>query len=318
MRVLLVKLSSLGDVIHNAPVVSDLARAIPGIEIDWVTEAPYAGLAALHPGVKRVFPLRLRALKKNWWTPSAWTDFLDDRRALANAYDLILDTQGLLKSALVARAAHGPIAGFSASSVREPMAVRFYDRTLEVARDQHAVARNRQLAAAAFGYALAEPVDYGLRAPTATTKDGRPYCVLLHATSRADKSWPVADWIALGKTLNARGFGVVLPWGNAAEKRTSEQIAAALNEATVPSALSLTEAATLLAGATGVAGVDTGLSHLAVALGRPTVGIYVSTQPALTGLYGSLQAINLGSGNREQPGAPDVETVVAAMTRWLP
>lgn len=318
MRVLLVKLSSLGDVIHNAPVVSDLVRAVPGIEIDWVTDAPYAGLAALHPGVKQVFPLRLRALKKSWWSPSAWTDFLDDRHALANRYDLILDTQGLLKSAFVARAASGPVAGFSASTAREPMAARFYDRRFDVARDQHAVMRNRQLAAAAFGYALTDAVDYGLKAPDTQARKASPYCVLLHATSRPDKEWPLANWIALGKQLNARGLKVMLPWGSPAEKTVSENIAAALSNATVPSALSLTEAATLLTGAAVVAGVDTGLSHLAVALGRPTVGIYVSTQPALTGLYGGSQAINLGGGTRERPSAPNADAVYTALTPWLP
>lgn len=327
MRVLLVKLSSLGDVLHNLPVVSDLALAFPDIEIDWVTEAPYAQLVGLHPSVKRVFPMHLRAVKKQWWSPAAWSVLLDDRARLrGHPYDVVLDTQGLVKSALIARVARGPLgarmargastllAGFSGETAREPLAARFYDRHFAVPRDLHAVERNRRLAAGIFGHALANRVDYGLRlpassreAPTAPRNPAIPTVAFLHATSRADKMWPEPNWIALGRRLADAGFAVVLPWGNGVERRTSERLASSIPGAIVPAAMTLVEAAGLLNDARGVVGVDTGLAHLAVALARPTMGLYLTTSPGLTGLYGNDCAVNLGGGSPQQPVTPSVD-----------
>ena len=322
MRVLLVKLSSLGDVLHNLPVVSDLARAMPEIEIDWVTETPYAALLALHPQVRRVYTTHLRDLKKRWWSPAAWATLKDDKARLSReTYDTIVDTQGLIKSALVARVANGPIAGFSRETAREPLAARGYDQHFAVPCDLHAVERNRRLAAGIFGYALSETVNYGLRVPPSVANAMLPtsYVVFLHATSRADKMWPEAHWIALAECLRRReqDIGVVLPWGNAAEKRTSERLASAIPAAIVPPSMSLLGAASLLARARGVVGVDTGLAHLSVALARPTVGLYLTTSPALTGLYGSDIAINLGGGNPKLPVVPSVDDAWASLLSLL-
>jgi heptosyltransferase I len=311
----------MGDVIHNLPVVTDLARAFPEIEIGWVTEAPYAELVALHPNVKQVFPIHLRALKKQWWRTSLWAQFREELSRLAmQQYDCVIDTQGLIKSAVVARGAAQPISGFSKSVAREPMAARFYARTFDISREQHAVERNRQLVAAAMGYKVSTPVDYGLNAqmPRPAWLSGHLYIVLLHATSRADKQWPIANWVALAKKLNDRHLMVVLPWGSEKEKSTSEKIAAELTHAIVPPAMNLTEAAKLLANAAGVVGVDTGLAHLAVAFNRPTVGIYVSTEPALTGLCGNASAINLGGGTASQISNPSMDAVFAALLPHLP
>ena len=320
MRVLLVKLSSMGDVLHNLPVASDLARAFPGIEIDWVTEAPYAALVALHPSVRRVIPMHLRDLKKRWWSTRAWRIFLDDKAQLGGqTYDTVLDTQGLVKSAFIARWARGSVAGFSRETAREPLAARGYDRTIDVPRNLHAVARNRRLAAGVFGYELDDAVDYGLRLPPGApaTPAARPYVVFLHATSRADKMWPDAHWIALGQRLYDRGLGVVLPWGNADEKLASERLAAAIPAALVPVKMSLLDAAALLAGACAAIGVDTGLAHLSVALSRPTLGLYLTTSPALTGLYGSRFAVNLGGGSKQQPVVPSVDDAWRALDALL-
>ncbi|MEQ1515524.1 MAG: lipopolysaccharide heptosyltransferase I [Usitatibacteraceae bacterium] len=319
MRVLLVKLSSLGDVLHNLPVASDLVRAHPDARIDWITEAPYAQLVALHPGVRAVFETHLRTLKKQWWAPKAWSLMRDDKSRLrGQSYDVILDTQGLVKSAIVARWANGPIAGFSRESVREPFATRYYDRCADIPRQLHAVERNRRLAANIFGYELSDEVDYGLRLPASTTSALKsPYAVFLHATSRNNKMWPEEQWIQLGKRLGERGISVILPWGNATERSVSERLAQSIPMATVPPPMSLTEAAMLLSDARGVVGVDTGLAHLAVALQRPTIGLYVTTSPALTGLYGNTLAINLGGGSPGQPMTPSVDEAWAAWRRLL-
>ena len=320
MRVLLVKLSSLGDVLHNLPVVSDLARAYPDIEIDWVTEGPYAELVSLHPRVRRVFSTHLRELKKHFFSPAAWSCFSADKAELeGHKYDTIIDTQGLIKSAFIARWADGPIAGFSRETAREPLAARGYARHIAVPRDLHAVERNRRLAAGVFGYALADTVDYGLHLPAAPagTMLPLPYVVFLHATSRADKIWPEAHWVALGQRLHDHGMNVVLPWGSANERSTSERLASKIPAASVPPAMSLVEAAVLLSRASGVVGVDTGLAHLSVALARPTVGLYLTTSPALTGLYGSDLAINLGGGSPQRPLVPGVDEAWHALNSRL-
>jgi heptosyltransferase I len=311
----------MGDVIHNLPVVTDLTRAFPGIEIDWVTEAPYVELVALHPNIKQVFPIHLRALKKQWWHASLWAQFREERSRLAmQQYDCVIDTQGLVKSAIVARGAAQPISGFSNSVAREPMAARFYDRTFAIEREQHAVERNRQLVAAAMGYKILTPADYGLNVqmPRPTWLSGQRYVVLLHATSRTNKQWPIAHWVALAKKLNDRGLMVVAPWASEAEKKVSAQISSSVTNALVPPAMHLAEAAKLLANAVGVVGVDTGLAHLAVAFNRPTVGIYVSTQPALTGLHGGISAVNLGGGSENQTATPSIDEVFAALLPHLP
>ena len=310
MRVLLVKLSSMGDVLHSLPVVSDLARAFPDIEIDWVTEAPYASLVALHPKVRRAISTHLRDLKKRWWSPTAWSAFLETKSQLGtNKYDVILDTQGLIKSAYIARCAKGQIAGYARGSARERSAALFYDRHVVVPRNLHAVERNRRLAAGIFGYALTNAVDYGLRPPIIATHpvSAQPYVVLLHATSRTDKMWPESRWIDLGRRFYENGVGVVLPWGNTIERGASERLAAAIPTAIVPAAMSLIDAAGLISRSIGVVGVDTGLTHLAVALARPSVGLYLTTSPTLTGLYGSNLAINLGGGSQQQPLVPGVD-----------
>lgn len=319
MRLLLVKLSSLGDVIHNLPVASDLARHLPGVTLEWVVEAPYAELVSMHPAVQTVYPVGLRALKKRWFSLQAWSAFLAQRKRLATqSFSGILDTQGLLKSAWIATWAEGTVSGFDAASAREPLAARFYQQRFAVARNQHAVVRNRALAAAAFGYPLSTEVDYGLQSIHSTQPHGgAPYLVFLHATSRRNKMWPDAAWVELGRRAGAHGWRLILPWGNASERLASERLAAAVPGAVIPPAMSLREATQLLAGAGAVVGVDTGLAHLAVALGRPTIGLYLTTEPRLTGLHGGAHAVNLGGGSEESPVVPAVDTVWEALLPYL-
>ena len=306
-RLLFVKTSSLGDVVHNCPAVSDAARAAPGAAIDWVVEEAFADVAAMHPQVRRVIPVAVRRWRSAVWSPRAWAEIGAFRRALREErYDLVIDTQGLLKSALLARAARGERHGMDAASAREPIAARFYDVRHAVARGQHAVERNRQLTAAALGSPALADCDYGLRAegplPVAVPS---PYAVLLTMTSRADKLWPEASWIELGRLLAARGVRAVLPWGSEDERSRAARIAAGIGDALVPRRMTVAEIARLLRGALGVAGVDTGLTHLAAALGVPTVGIYCGSDPMLTGLYGAPRAKNLGGPGRP-PGVEEV------------
>lgn len=310
-NILLIKTSSLGDVVHNLPVVSDIRARFPGARIDWVVEEAYGDIVGMHPGVHRAIPVALRRWRGNVLKPSHWREFARFRHALSGMrYDCVIDTQGLIKSALLAQAASGTRHGFAGASAREPLAAKFYDVAHVVARDLHAVLRNRRLAAMALGYELPAALDYGIAAPAGPVAPG-PYCVLLHATSRADKLWPEQSWERLGAELASRGYGLMLPWGDAAERARSERIARALPAAVVPPALGIPGMAGLLAGAHAVIGVDTGLTHLAAALGRPVVALYCDTHPGLTGVYASQGARVRNLGDREL--VPEVPEVLTAL-----
>lgn len=320
MQILLVKTSSLGDVVHNLPVVSDLRARLPQAKIDWVVEEGFADLPRLHPGIRNVIPVAWRRWRRHLLSPATWGEMAACRRQLRQcAYDAVLDTQGLLKSALIARQAglapQGRRLGFDRGSAREPIAARHYDETFAVAKDLHAVERNRRLAAAAFGYACAGGPDYGIAAPplSAGWLPRRNYAVLLTATSRADKLWPEEDWQALGLALVATGLQCVLPGGNSDERQRAARLAAKLGRAVAAPPLGLAAMAGLLAGADVVVGVDTGLVHLAAALGRPTLALFCGSDPALTGVHAD-GAVNLGG--REAP--PSARDVVAAALKLLP
>lgn len=290
---LIVKTSSLGDVIHNLPVVSDLLHHWPKLQIDWVVEESFAEIPRLHPGVSTVFPVAIRRWRKQLGQKSTWQEIAAFRHALrANCYDIVLDTQGLLKSALITRMADGLRCGYSAEAARERYAAWFYDCCYAIPNTAHAVERNRWLAAAACDYTPDLPLRYGIRPDIASASS--PYCVLLTATSRDDKLWPEAHWQSLGQALSAQGLRCVLPAGSARERERASRIAASIPGAELAPPASLNELATLLAGAAGVIGVDTGLTHLAAAIDRPVVALYVATEPGLTGVHAGPRAINLG------------------------
>ncbi len=294
-RILFVKTSSLGDVVHNCPAVSDAARSTAGAQIDWVVEEAFAPVARMHGAVRRVIPVAVRRWRSAPWSPAVWREIAAFRRSLAaERYDAVIDTQGLLKSALVTRLASGRKHGMDRASAREPVAARFYDVTHQVPRALHAVERNRRLTAAALGYALNGACDYGLKSEAAGSSGA--YAVFLTMTSRADKLWPEASWIELGRAL---ALPVVLPWGSEAEHSRAERIASGIGQAVVPQRKAIDELAEVLQNAKGVVGLDSGLTHLAAALGVPTVGIYCGSDPALTGLYGAVHARNVGA-----PGKP--------------
>ena len=288
----------MGDVLHNFPVVADICRHMPDASIDWVVEENFAPLPALHPRVNRVVSVAMRRWRKSWWQSRSEMQ-ASCHELRTHQYDLALDTQGLLKSALITRCVPATHCGFDWGSAREPLASLFYDRTFTVAKNQHAVERNRQLAGQVLGYTPQGAPDYGIRAPDLTLPwlPDEPYAVLLHATSRDDKLWDEQNWIALGNHLNQAGIRTVLPWGSAQEKIRSKRLCSAISGAICAPHTNLNEAAAMLERARAVIGVDTGLSHLAAALGVPTIGIYTATDPGLTGLYAGKSTVNLGGKN---------------------
>ncbi len=311
-RVLFVKLSSLGDVIHNLPAVTDLAENRPGARIAWAVEEAYMDLVTLHPAVTEAIPVGLRNLRREPFAGGNWGRMARARRAIrSRTWDFVVDTQGLLKSAVVARFARAPAFGFDAKSARERIAARFYDVKVRVPRDLHAVERNRLLVGEVFGYQPRGTARYGLLRPDAPPAwaPAERYVVMLHAASRVAKRWPDERWVELGNLLATQGYAAVFPGGNDKERADAQRLAAKVPRSLAAPAMTLIEAAALLGHAEGVVGIDTGLTHLAVALGMPTVGIYCSTEPALTGLHGGENAVNVGA-----PGAPpSVATVAAAI-----
>jgi heptosyltransferase-1 len=310
-RVLFVKLSSLGDVVHNFPAVTDLAERWPGAHIGWAVEEAYAGLVRLHPAVAEAFPVGLRRWRRRWLAPASWSQMQEAKRALrAQPWDYIVDTQGLVKSATVARWAAGPRFGQDRASARESLAARGYDVRVRVPRAMHAVERNRLLAGHVFGYPTNSTARYGIVAPDLVLPwaPEAPYVVLLHAASHERKRWSEARWVELGQRLAQHGLATVLPGGTPGERDAAARMAHEIPGALAAPAMTLVEAAALLAHAHAVCGVDTGLTHLAAALGRPTVGIYVATRPELTGLHAPL-ATNLTGPS----GGPAVDAVMDAL-----
>ena len=324
MKLLVVKTSSLGDVIHMLPAVTDAARARPGLEVDWLVEEGFAAIPAWHPAVNRVIPIAMRRWKKRWTAADTWREIGAARTSLqATDYDLIVDSQGLLKSALWTRAARGPRCGYDAVSAREPIAARFYDRRYVVAREMHAIERNRRLLAQAVGYELDDlRPDYGLvglaaRLPTPGVALPGRYVVGLHGTSRIDKEWPAADWKRLGQALAEAGRPLVLPWGNEAERQRAEEIAAAVPGTVVLPRLGLDALAVVIDRADAVIGVDTGLMHLAAGLSKPGLALYTATRPALTGVVPDRHSIS-SMENRESAAELSAEAVIADLLAKLP
>lgn len=325
-RILLIKTSSLGDVIHNLPVVTDIRAHFPNAQIDWVVEESFADIPHMHPAVNQVMTVAMRRWRKQLFSAKTWSEISAFKSALSqNTYDTVIDTQGLLKSAFITCAANGVKHGYDKNSIREPLASRVYDRTYTISYQQHAVVRNRTLAALSLGYAPpTDAPDYGISAKH--TKNNSPaslmdiglqagYVVGLHGTSRDSKLWPTAYWVGLGRQLARQNLNLALPWANEAEFTRAGEISKQLQNATVLPKLSIAELAGVITNAQAAIGVDTGLSHLAAALDRPIVAIYTDTNPALTGVMAGMhaQAINLGNIGE----IPSVANVLDSLNKLL-
>ncbi|MBX9704972.1 MAG: lipopolysaccharide heptosyltransferase I, partial [Gammaproteobacteria bacterium] len=285
----MIKTSSMGDVLHALPAITDAVHAIPDIEFHWVVEENFTDIAAWHKNVTRVIPVALRRWRKNWFRGFfEWRRFKKLLRT--ENYDTVLDAQGLLKSALITRQAVGEKHGLDRNSAREPLAATFYRKRHYIAREQHAVARLRELFAKALHYPLPMTApDYGIdcsRLPAAPIALPARFVVCLHGTTWDSKHYPVAYWQQLITQITAQQMPVLLFWGNSVEKARAELLAADNTLVTIVPRCSLAEIATILSKATAVVAVDTGLSHLSAALHRPTIGLYGATDPKRTGTEG--------------------------------
>lgn len=336
-KILLVKLSSLGDVLHNLPIVWDLRKRLPDAQIDWIVEEAYVHL--LEPlkttekfkGIDRIIPVAFRRWRKNLFSIRTWHEFFVMRKALqATTYDVLLETQGLLKSALVCalakKAGSAIVAGLGNATEHsgyEPMARMFYTQSVHVPVKCHAIDRSRWVMCSAFDWPLLNrneepprfyPQPFVEKLPPLLfeglkkTERGAPlpYVVCFHSTARAAKRWPNENWVELGKVLANQGYQVILPWGSEAEMKVSALIASQIPGAIVPRAFSIEEAYRLVAHAALTIGVDTGLTHLSAVLGKPTVEIYCDSPRWKTEGYWGEKILNLGDMN----SVPDVNTVL--------
>ena len=295
MRILIAKLSSFGDVIHTFPALTDLKAARPEIEVDWLIEEAYAPLVRRHPGVAEAQEVALRRLR---WPPSNWPALIRHRRGLraalrARRYDLVLDVQGLLKSALLSRLAGAPVVGFDKDSCREPSAARFYQRHVRLGGHPHVVEQTRRFFAEAVGYPMPrQRGQAGLPRPTGRPGEALPerYGLIVHGAAWQTKLWPEERWRNLLHRLTATGRAVVLPWGTVDERQRAERLAQG-----IPGALPLSrkldgaEVAELVAGADFAVGVDTGFMHLAAAFGVPGVTLFGPTDADYAMPYGAHQ-----------------------------
>ena len=324
-KILLVKLSSLGDVLHNVPIVWDLRKQLPNAQIDWIVEEAYVHLleplktTATFKGIDRIIPVAFRRWRKNVFSLGTWREFFAMRKALhATSYDVLLETQGLLKSALVCALAkksnNAVVAGLGNAteySGYEPMARMFYTESVHVPVKCHALDRSRWVMCSAFNWPLLNRNEEAPRFyPQAfvdqlppllfeglkKTNQGipMPYVVCFHSTARAAKRWSNEYWVELGKALSSQGYQLVLPWGSESEMKVSTQIASQIPGAIVPRAFTIDEAYSLVAHSALTIGIDTGLTHLSAVLGKPTIEIYCDSPRWKTEGYWSQSIVNIG------------------------
>lgn len=307
-KILLIKTSSMGDLIHNLPIVTDIKRWSPDCRIDWVSEETFGDVPALHPGVDNVIPVALRRWRRSIHNIKTIKEIVNFLYILRDTkYDYILDSQGLIKSALITRLANGIRYGFNRQRAREPLAALFYDKKYFVPFNLHAVDRNRLLASKVFNYNICDGADYGITAPELNI-DWMPtkvHAVLIHSASRRSKLFPKSLWIELGKHLLENGVTSIIPWGNEEEYLRSKHLARSIRNAIVPPALRINELAFVISTAKIVVGVDTGLTHLAAALRVPVIALYCASNPGMTGVYAATLAKNLGSEERP-PRLPEI------------
>lgn len=310
MRVLIIKTSSLGDIIHTLPALTEAKLQCPNITFDWLVDESFKEIPSWHPAIDTVITIPLRRWSKQWkkaWYQGEIKSALEKIRV--HTYDKIIDAQGLYKSALLTWLCKGKSVGLSFSSAREPLASLFYKQKIQVPnyKKAHAVERARILFAKSLGYTVPSlstdafsKISYGLEniyfsSPSPVTeKITKPYCVFLHGTTWTSKLWPEPYWLQLSDLLHAAGFDIKLPWGNAVEYSAAERIQANAAHVSILPKSNLSELAAILGGAAAVISMDTGLGHLTAALGVPTVALFGSTNPALTRPIGQFQE-TLGS-----------------------
>jgi heptosyltransferase-1 len=319
LKILIVRVSSLGDVVHNMPMVADILRRHPRAAIDWVVEEAYVDLVRLNRGVRKIMPFALRRWRKTLFSSATRAEMRGFREALReDAYDFVFDTQGLFKTGLVmrlARLAPGGrrvgLANGTEDSGYEAISRIFHTMSVPVDLRTHAVERPRVVAAAALNYTIDTPADFNMDAPALLPSwlPAEPYAVFFHGTARASKQWALAHWIRVGSFLASRGMRILLPWGSDKEHDAARKLAAGMPNAIVLPRLPMMEAVLLAQRAALAVGVDTGLTHIAAAFNRPTIELYCDSPRWKTEGNWSDNIVNLGDVGHP-PSPADVEAAI--------
>ena len=317
MHILIIKTSSMGDIIHCLPVIADIRAHLPEARIDWVVEDSFVDIPRRCLAINQVIPVAIRRWRKSLFSQKTWAEIAVFKRSLSR-YDAVIDCQGLTKSALIARLVNGVRHSFDWRSGRDPFASIFYAKNHAVSLQQDAVARNRELVAHALGYSKPNNApNYGIsghRPESRMDIDSQSmYVLALHGTSRDSKLWPVASWVALGKALAEKNLHLVLPWASDAELQRANEIVGQVKNAKVLPKLGIAQLAPIISQARAAIGVDTGLTHLAAALNIPTIAIYTDSDPALNGVIAGAQAGAANLGNIGE--TPTAEQVLQAFNQ---
>ena len=297
MKILVVRLSSLGDILHLFPAISDLRREYPDAALHWLVEPAFAEVVSWHEAVDRVITVPLRAHKKIWWKIPVLLGKLQ-RRLKAEHYDLVLDAQGLLKSAVLSRLAGVAVYGFDEKSARESLSARLYQRTARIPEGLHVIEKNRQLITQLFATDIAQPADFGIKkyreerrqsklSEALSEITSKPYIVILHGTTWNSKYWPETAWSELIRELAQQGWRCLVPWGNEAEHQRADRLqSAAAEQVQVLPKLSLTEMMDVLLHASAFVSVESGIGHLAAAFDIPGIMLHGPTDPEYSGILG--------------------------------
>ncbi|HIQ14923.1 MAG TPA: lipopolysaccharide heptosyltransferase I [Leucothrix sp.] len=292
---LIVKTSSLGDIVHMLPALTDAAKCIPSASFDWVTESGFSEIPAWHPNVDLVIQNSLRRWRKEVLKRTTWSEFKAFKNALQKEpYSKAIDSQGLVKSAIIARLSQGEAWGYDKHSIRDPFASRLYQHTVSVPYKEHAVTRNRLILAKTLGYSIDSlPLDYGiagnndfrsaLKKLSKEIKIPDIFVMALHGTSRKEKEWPVENWEQFIQEIGSAGYAILFPWGNNEELARAKYLSEKYEMAITLPRSSLTTLSGLIEKASAVIGMDTGLMHIAAALDKKGIGIYPVTEPKLSG-----------------------------------
>jgi heptosyltransferase-1 len=304
LKILIVRLSSLGDIIHTYPMLYDIKYNLPDATIDWLVDESFTDLLNLNPLVDNIISIPLRKWKKD--KLNLFSNFKLWRKQTKNlSYDYIIDAQGLLKSAILAKCLNGTIYGLGKNSIREKLACLFYTKQFETGKNLLSITKNRVLASMIFGYSIdKDNVNFGLTSSNFPPSDlaiSKQYVIFFHATSKDSKKYPKQNWAELAKYLiREHNLSILLPFGSPREQIESLTIKRLINSDNVyvpNKILDYAKLSGLISNAQFVFGVDTGLIHLANALNKKIIAIYVDTNPDKTGIFESLIAKNMGNKN---------------------
>lgn len=300
MKILIIRLSSMGDIIHTLPAVTDATKSIPNIEFHWVVEKSFAQIPAWHNSVHKVFPIELRKYKGKLLKGVNY--YFEIIKALRKErYDLIIDSQGLVKSMLIGLFCKGNVSGYSKHSAREPIASIGYKYKHNITHNQHAISKNRALFAKSLGYSIDNSINtisYGIRAPAVDSNTNDNYIIFLHGTTWSSKCWPFYRWLELANIISEHGIRIEVTYANSQQQQRAFRLAKLASNVTVRKHMEIDEAATWLQGSRAVVSVDTGFGHLAAALEKPVIGIFGPTKTHLTGILGHESHVQLLSSPR--------------------